>query len=252
MYPTSEVQTVLDLAAAGVSDRQITRQTGVSRATVRNWRHGDTPRPRRPIPTTCARCQEPATFESELGSEYSYLLGQYLGDGCVSANGTSFALQISSDAQYVNIIEECCRTIESIAGRAPRVRHDPSKRLAKIVSCWKPWPCLLPQHGPGRKHSRTIALAVWQVAIVEAHPGRFLRGLIHSDGWRGLNRVTVKGREYAYPRYQFSNRSDDIRTLFTYARELVGIEWRPWGRWHVSVARRGSVARLDEFVGPKR
>ena len=65
------------------------------------------------------------------------------------------------------------------------------------------------------------------------------------------NRVTVKGRDYAYPRYQFSNRSDDIRALFTYACDLVGIEWRPWGRWHISVARSASVARLDEFVGPK-
>lgn len=45
----------------------------------------------------------------------------------------------------------------------------------------------------------------WQPAIVDEHPQPLIRGLIHSDGWRGLNRVTVKGREYAYPRYQFSN-----------------------------------------------
>ena len=92
---------------------------------------------------------------------------------------------------------------------------------------------------------------LWQREIVDAHPDRFLRGLIHSDGWRGQNRVTVKGRRYAYPRYQFSNRSDDIRALFTYACDLVGVEWRPWGRWHISVARRSSVALLDQFVGPK-
>jgi hypothetical protein len=45
----------------------------------------------------------------------------------------------------------------------------------------------------------------------------------------GLNHVTVKGRDYAYPRYQFSNRSDDIRALFTYAWDLVGIEWASLG-----------------------
>ena len=66
-----------------------------------------------------------------------------------------------------------------------------------------------------------------------------------------MSALTVKGRDYAYRRYQFSNRSDDIRALFTYARDLVGIEWRPWVRWHISVARRASVARLDEFVGRK-
>jgi hypothetical protein len=28
-----------------------------------------------------------------------------------------------------------------------------------------------------------------------------------------MNRVTVKGKTYAYPRYQFCNRSDDIRRI---------------------------------------
>jgi hypothetical protein len=141
--------------------------------------------------------------------------------------------------------------LETLCQRTPKVRQVSAKRLVNILSYWKPWPCLLPQHGPGRKHARRIQLVRPQTEIVEDHPGRFLRGLIHSDGWRSLNRVTVKGRDYAYPRYQFSNRSDDIRALFNYACDLVGIEWRPWGRWHTSVARRASVARLDEFVGPK-
>ena len=83
------------------------------------------------------------------------------------------------------------------------------------------------------------------------HPGRFARGLIHADGWRGLNRVHVKGRDYAYARYQFSNRSSDIRRLFTVALDQLGVAWRPWGRFHISVARREAVALLDEHVGPK-
>ena len=86
---------------------------------------------------------------------------------------------------------------------------------------------------------------------MDAAPGMLLRGLIHTDGWRGLNRVRVKGRDYEYPRYQFSNRSDDIRKLYTDTCEKLGIAWTQWTRWHVSVARRDAVARLDEFVGPK-
>jgi hypothetical protein len=31
----------------------------------------------------------------------------------------------------------------------------------------KHWPCLFPQHGPGRKHNRRIALEPWQRAIVD-------------------------------------------------------------------------------------
>jgi hypothetical protein len=251
MYPADTVQNVLALVAAGLSDRAVAGRTGVAKGTVANWRRGRTPRPPRPHPAQCPRCGDPVRFAGELGSAYSYLFGQYLGDGCVFTNRSSYVLRISSDAHYPNIVAECSRAIEAISGRPPRVRHDPFKRLVNVLSYWKPWPCLLPQHGPGRKHKRPIALTAWQRQIVEAHPGRFLRGLIHSDGWRGLNRVTVKGRDYAYPRYQFSNRSDDIRALFTWACDLVGVEWRPWGRWHISIARRDSVARLDEFVGPK-
>jgi hypothetical protein len=34
--------------------------------------------------------------------------------------------------------------------------------------------------------------------------------------------------------------------------DLIGVPWRPWGRYHISVvARREAVARLDEFIGPK-
>jgi hypothetical protein len=42
------------------------------------------------------------------------------------------------------------------------------------------------------------------------HSKAFLRGLIHSDGCRVLNRVNGKD----YPRYFFSQVSDDIRRLF--------------------------------------
>jgi hypothetical protein len=120
-----------------------------------------------------------------------------------------------------------------------------------ITSYWRAWPCLLPQHGPGRKHERRIELVDWQRVIVESAPEAFLRALVHTDGWRGVNRVRVKGREYAYPRYQFSNRSDDIRRLFTDACDRLGVAWRPWGPFHISVARRDAVATLDRFIGLK-
>src|SRR5215208_1119924 len=56
----------------------------------------------------------------------------------------------------------------------------------------------------------------WQTVIIERAPQAFLRGLIHSDGCRTVNRFKTRlpsGRiaEYAYPRYFFSNRSADIR-----------------------------------------
>jgi hypothetical protein len=56
----------------------------------------------------------------------------------------------------------------------------------------------------------------------------------------------------AHPRYHFSNVSVDIRGIFGRACDQLGIEWRPNNRFSLSVARRESVALLDEFVGPKR
>ena len=65
------------------------------------------------------------------------------------------------------------------------------------------WPCLFPQHAPGPKHLRPIVLEQWQARIgLELHPRMLLRGLIHSDGYRGMNRI--KGGAYTYPRYMFS------------------------------------------------
>jgi hypothetical protein len=251
--PFYEIERVMQLAADGLSDYEVARLTGVPRSTILSWRHGRLPH--RPGPSRpCPDCGAP---QHDLGrlpqAEYAYLLGQYLGDGTVFRTGQQGGrLQIASDAQYRGIIAECCQVIERVRGRKPYVRYVPDRRMASIVSYWRAWPCLFPQHGPGRKHLRVIVLTPWQVDIVEARPGQFLRGLIHSDGWRGLNRVHVKGRDYAYPRYQFSNRSDDIRQLFTYACDLLGIAWRRWGKYHISIARRDAVLALDHFVGPKR
>jgi hypothetical protein len=243
-WQIDQIERALALIAEGLSDYEVARRTAIPRSTILNWRRGHLPSQ---LPSGASR-----TEQLEAAS-YAYLLGQYLGDGCLFRNGKQgYGLRISSDAAYVEIIDECCRAIEQIRGRRPYVYHYRGKRLATITSYWMTWPILFPQHGPGRKHHRTIALAPWQVELVEAEPGRFLRGLIHSDGWRGLNRVHVKGRDYAYPRYQFSSRSDDIRQLFVYGCELLGIAWRPWGRYHISVARRESVALLDEHVGQKR
>jgi hypothetical protein len=95
---------------------------------------------------------------------------------------------------------------------------------------------------------RSIILQPWQehIALYD-HPELLLRGLVHSDGCRVLNWVNGT----AYPRYHFSNRSDDIREIFAEACRRLGIACRPHNRWSLSVARRESVARLDEFIGPK-
>jgi hypothetical protein len=91
----------------------------------------------------------------------------------------------------------------------------------------------------------------WQRELVVDHPWPFIRGLIHSDGCRSINRVRAHGREYSYPRYFFANESTDILAIAGWALDLVGVEWRFNRRNSISVARRQSVRLMDEHIGPK-
>jgi hypothetical protein len=96
----------------------------------------------------------------------------------------------------------------------------------------------------------------WQQFLVERYPAQLVAGLIRSDGCRVTNVVYRPGkdglRRYEYPRYFFTNHSDEIRDLFQYACELIGVESRPNNRWNISIAKRESVAILESFIGPKR
>jgi hypothetical protein len=154
---------------------------------------------------------------------------------------------------WPGIMLECSNAMEAVlpTSRVLFCRPDPNSWCAVATVYSKQLICLFPQHGPGMKHTRRIELADWQREIVADQPEPFLRGLIHSDGCRFMNRVRVKGNSYEYPRYNFTSASDDIRNLFTSTCDQLGIAWRQMNARNISVARRDAVGRLDEFVGPK-
>ena len=187
---------------------------------------------------------------------YVYLLGLYLGDGVVNCSGRSFQLRLSPDARYPEIVNGAAAAVRAVVPHG-RVHERTRGGALVLESGWKEWPALFPQHGRGKKHTRTIALAGWQRGLVDEHPREFLRGLIHSDGCRVVNRFAVdlpSGRraEYEYPRYFFSNLSADIRVLFCEYCELLGVRWTQSNARNISVAHRRSVAVLDGFIGEKR
>lgn len=104
-------------------------------------------------------------------------------------------------------------------------------------------------HRPASHHG--LALEDWQQQLTRDHPKELLRGLVHSDGCRGINRVAKRGITYEYVRYSFSNASDDIRRIFTDTCERLGVHWTQMNRANVAVSRRADVAFLDTFIGPK-
>ncbi len=190
-----------------------------------------------------------------LTPAYSRLLGYYLGDGCISAHARYFTLRVSCDASYPRIIDDVGAALAAVHPARP-VHLVAGPGVIVVSSAWQHWPCLFPQHGPGRKHERPIVLEDWQRTIVEAHPAPFLRGLFHSDGSRVRNWTSkvIAGevKRYDYPRWQFTNESADIRELCCWALDLADVPWRQSNRTTISVSTRPAVARLDELIGLKR
>jgi hypothetical protein len=253
--PESERRLVAELVAQGLNDCEIARSTGIPRPTIRDWRHGRFRRATRRRDGGCPTCGgEEHDFAALPAAHYAYLLGVYLGDGHIArAARDVYRLRIYLDSRYPVIIQEVAEAMEAVL--PPHHAHRQLHRTAAMVEVGmysKTWPCLLPQHGPGKKHQRDIVLTDWQQDIVDANHEAFLRGLIHSDGCRHINRVWSNGKAYGYSRYHFTNVSADIRALFCASCDALGIAWRRMNARNISVARREAVGLLDGFVGPKR
>ena len=190
---------------------------------------------------------------------YAYALGLYLGDGTIMRfpRSRSHTLRLYLDAAYPVIVSEATSALRKVFPFARVRRYDYAQGVAILHVCDPDCTTAFPQHGPGKKHLRPIALVPWQEELTAAHPRELLRGLLHSDGCRCVNRFTTKlpsGRvaEYAYARYFFTNYSEDICAIFTDHCDMLGIRWTRSSFKNISISHRRSVALLDEFVGPKR
>jgi hypothetical protein len=253
MYDMGTRKQVLALVAQGRSLNSVSKETGVSRAAIRSWQIRIEPldwNRVRPCPRCCGTPGAP-----DDPAAYSYLLGLYLGDGCISSlrRGVYF-LRIACADTWPGLIDACAEAMQLL--RPDNKVFRVQRQGCQYVTCYsKHWPCLFPQHGPGKKHDREIALEPWQQDIVEAHPWEFVRGLIHSDRCRITNWTTrlVAGepKRYEYPRYFFTNKSSDIIRLFTNTLDTLGVDWKQPNARNISVAKKASVALMDTHVGPK-
>ncbi|MGZ9930340.1 helix-turn-helix domain-containing protein [Streptomyces sp. NC-S4] len=240
------------LLRRGVTNRVVAESLGVPRGTVGWWRHQDRKNRGEAYvpPADCPRC-------TELGLDrpaYAYLLGLYLGDGHIISKYKQHHLSIFCDAAWAGLVDAAEEAMHLVM-RIPRISRRQRQGCVEVQSHSTHWTCLFPQHGPGKKHERRITLEDWQQEIVDAHPWDFLRGLIHSDGCRITNWTVRNGKRYEYPRYFFTNKSDDIRSLCTDTLTKVGVRWTVLARgsdpFNVSIARKDSVALMDAHIGPK-
>lgn len=217
----AEHQEVIGLIAEGHNDCAVARMTGIPRTTVRDWRHtardGSEARPRRD--TTCHGHDDIALDTNA----YAYLLGLYLGDGCISKHARTWRLRITLDRRYSSIVAECAAAMSAVTPGTVKVAPHHTTRAVVVSNYWKHLPCVFPQHGPGRKHHRPIYLAPWQQEIVSARPEPLLRGLIHSDGCRIIATERKRNNVRRAPRYCFSNHSEDIFEIFQTTCEAIGV-----------------------------
>jgi hypothetical protein len=167
-----------DLRDAGRPTAAIARELEIPRSTVRTW-FGSV--------AGVAQLEEAIGLKPiQWGFEslhqhqrlaYSYLLGMYLGDGHIAHMHHTFRLRIFLNRRQHEVI---ARVKQAILTLLPENRVGEVHRRASAVTevgCYSSlWPTIFPQHGPGRKHDRSIRLAPWQAMIVRKHPSEFLRG----------------------------------------------------------------------------
>ncbi|WP_200941916.1 hypothetical protein [Angustibacter sp. Root456] len=164
MYPPATRAAALALLRRGSSLNATSVALGVSRATLRGWvRNAGAYSPRVAARATCPRDRE-----LDAGA-YAHLLGLYLGDGCLSEHRKSvFALRIACDETYATLLDECVESMRAVMPNS--VSRNPAPGCVHVTSYSKHWPCLFPQHGPGRKHERPIVLEPWQRESSSAIP----------------------------------------------------------------------------------
>lgn len=257
MRTFDEYRKILELWERGENHCEIARQTGIPRPTVRDCivRYGtikgleeNQARATKSTPDeVLQRICDPQNVPTQQA--YAYVLGIYLGDGYIVRNKRVFCLRIALDNDYPNIINTCVQNVQTLLpDNKVNVLRSKQGDWSEVICTYKFWPDLFPQHGAGAKHEREIKLEEWQLQIVDRYSLEFFKGLYHSDGCRETN--IVKGKNY--PRYSFANLSQDIRQLYCYTCNLLGLHWTVAtnGR-NINIARRPDVEYLDRVIGTK-
>jgi hypothetical protein len=111
MRPEGEYREAVRLIKSGMNDSAVGRTLGIPRGTVRDWRvgleSGSGGRTRsftgkKRNDSDCPLCSGDNSLDEEA---YAYLLGVYLGDGCLSLHPRGvYRLRITCDLKYPEII----------------------------------------------------------------------------------------------------------------------------------------------------
>ena len=154
MYDMSTRKRALALLEQGRSLNSVSRETGISRAAIRSWQDRLEPLPSIANPDPGPPADDRA---------YAYLLGLCLClclcDGRISPHPrrTGYYLRIACADAWPGLIHLCREAITKVRPGIG-VYALQKEGYAMVTSYSRHWPDLFPQHAPGKKHERQIAL----------------------------------------------------------------------------------------------
>lgn len=234
----------------GVSQRQIARDLGIDHGTVAYWiRNAFSTGSRNP---STSSNNELIQLCNNNSPQYAYILGCYLGDGHISKLPRTYRLRIYNDVKYPEIIKDQISSLKKLfTTNKIMARKQLHANCVEVVTHNKNLARLFPQHGDGKKHSRDVTLTDWQWKIVNLEPECFIKGLIDSDGSHILHQQIIKGVIYKRYKYQFTNKSSDIISMYLKVMEMLGISAKPTtkkcGTVNVFTNKKDDVIKLDKL-----
>ena len=205
-----EVEKILDLHKSGSSQNQIHKLLGFDRTLIRQIIKDPD--------SYFEKCS--VNFDLNLINKksYSFILGVYLGDGCISRTHKEnlYRLRISLDQKYKNLNTEIIENLNILFPNNKVSLTNTKSSNGCVISVYSSNLLeLFPQHDTGLKHDRPIILKEWQKQIVDNHLMDFLKGLFYTDGSFYFSRN--------YERCNFTNKSKDIINLCSDALKKLEI-----------------------------
>ena len=242
-YTEELIVKVLEDYKNGKNKSQLEKIYGIPRNTIRYWIDNE-------LKTKAVRKKDKPLEEiieeiKQNKEDYSFILGLYLGDGCISPNRTSYKLRITQDDKYPNLKNIINYRVNNFFTNKSFMQNR-KKNCSDIGVNDKNLPLYFPQHGKGKKHDRKIELVDYQKDNLDYK--EFLRGLWVTDGSYYL-------AQKKYECYNFTNKSTDIIALFEECLSQFNIGYRTRmkknGVWLVEITKKTEVLKMKDLVGIK-
>lgn len=246
---------VIRLFEEGKNKCEISRITGINRATLKGWISSY----EKGI-TKSVYQHDPVEYLNDfLQSEekrkaYSFVLGLYLCDGYISQYKTHRAetIRIFNDIKYEQDTLEWANNLQILFPENIVSIRKLKSNCKEVKTHSKKLSLLFPQVGKGAKHNRKLIFTDWQMDILKQYPEQFIRACFQSDGC--IFTQTVK--DYKYKRYSFTNCSEDIIDLFLFCLKQIGIEkekyLHPHKKFVVQNFKKYQLALLESIIYEKK